>query len=96
MCREEGKAIADLVARDDMPLDGFGIFGIVKEVGIDDEGKPILYLNHTLDLSFNALQPFFPIYQVWLISIQNSFLFNYTKMKSETYDSVILYSKMII
>ena len=31
-------AIADLAARDDKPLDGFGIFGVVKEVGVDDEG----------------------------------------------------------
>lgn len=38
LCREEGKAIADLAAREDKSLDGFGIFGIVKEVGVDDEG----------------------------------------------------------
>ena len=31
-------AIADLMARDDSPLEGFGLFGIVKEVGVDDEG----------------------------------------------------------
>ena len=31
-------AIADLAAREDKPLDGFGIFGVVKEVGVDDEG----------------------------------------------------------
>ena len=30
--------IADLMARDDSPLDGFGLFGIVKEVAVDDEG----------------------------------------------------------
>lgn len=38
MCREEGKAIADLAAREDKPLDGFGLFGLVKEVGVDDAG----------------------------------------------------------
>jgi hypothetical protein len=38
LCREEGRAIADLAARDDKPLDGFGIFGVVKEAGVDDEG----------------------------------------------------------
>lgn len=38
MCREEGKAIADLAARVDRPLEGFGIFGVVKEVGVDDVG----------------------------------------------------------
>ena len=31
-------AIADLAAREDNPLEGFGIFGIVKEVGVDDPG----------------------------------------------------------
>jgi len=38
LCREEAKAIADLAAREDNPLEGFGIFGVVKEVGVDDEG----------------------------------------------------------
>lgn len=38
MCREEGKALLDLAARSDTPLKGFGIFGIVKETGVDDEG----------------------------------------------------------
>ena len=31
-------AIADLAAREDKPLDGFGIFGVVKEVGVDNPG----------------------------------------------------------
>ena len=26
-----------------MPLDGFGIFGVVKEVGVDDEGTYVIY-----------------------------------------------------
>jgi len=38
LCREEGKALADLAAREDTPLEGFGIFGVVKEVGVDDKG----------------------------------------------------------
>lgn len=38
LCREEGRAIAELAAREDKPLDGFGIFGVVKEVGVDDAG----------------------------------------------------------
>jgi hypothetical protein len=38
-CFTLGKAIADLAARDDKPLDGFGIFGVVKEVGVDDAGE---------------------------------------------------------
>ena len=31
-------AVADLAAREDKPLEGFGLFGVVKEVGVDDEG----------------------------------------------------------
>ncbi|KAL7444370.1 hypothetical protein ACHAXH_009970 [Discostella pseudostelligera] len=30
-------AVADLAAREDKPLEGFGLFGVVKEVGVDDE-----------------------------------------------------------
>eukprot|EP00569_Conticribra_weissflogii_P005635 CAMPEP_0171329194 /NCGR_PEP_ID=MMETSP0878-20121228/1110_1 /TAXON_ID=67004 /ORGANISM="Thalassiosira weissflogii, Strain CCMP1336" /LENGTH=148 /DNA_ID=CAMNT_0011829135 /DNA_START=378 /DNA_END=825 /DNA_ORIENTATION=+ len=35
---EEGRAIAYLAAREDKPLEGFGIFGVVKEIGVDDAG----------------------------------------------------------
>lgn len=52
LCREEGKAIADLAARDDKPLDGFGFFGIVKEIGVDDAGE--------FDLQFNWNDNIFP------------------------------------
>jgi len=38
LCREEGRAIAYLAAREDKPLEGFGIFGVVKEIGVDDAG----------------------------------------------------------
>jgi len=38
LCREEGRSLSYLAARDDKPLDGFGLFGIVKETGVDDEG----------------------------------------------------------
>lgn len=38
MCREEGLALAELAARSDKPLEGFELFGIVKETGVDDEG----------------------------------------------------------
>ena len=39
------EAIANLVNREDIPLDGFGIFGVVKEVGVDDEGTYDIYYN---------------------------------------------------
>lgn len=39
MCREEGKALEQLAARAPPDnLKGFGIFGVVKETGVDDEG----------------------------------------------------------
>lgn len=38
MCREEGLALSELAARSDKPLEGFELFGIVKETSVDDEG----------------------------------------------------------
>jgi len=38
LCREDGKAISDLAAQASKPLEGFGVFGVVKETGVDDEG----------------------------------------------------------
>lgn len=43
MCREEGRSLSYLAAREDKPLDGFGVFGIVKETGVDDEGLHAFY-----------------------------------------------------
>jgi hypothetical protein len=34
-------AVADLAAREDIPLEGFGLFGVVQEVGVDVEGLHI-------------------------------------------------------
>jgi len=38
LCREEGLALNTLAASETNPLDGFGLFGVVKETGVDDEG----------------------------------------------------------
>lgn len=38
MCREEGLTLSTLAAQKDKPLDGFGLFGLVKETGVDDKG----------------------------------------------------------
>jgi len=38
LCREEGLALSELAARSDKPLEGFDLFGVVKETGVDDEG----------------------------------------------------------
>jgi len=43
LCREEGLALSQLAARDDKPLDGIGLFGVVKETGVDDEGLVEFY-----------------------------------------------------
>lgn len=37
--------MTELVARSDKPLEGFGVFGTVKEIGVDDEGLVEFY-NH--------------------------------------------------
>jgi len=38
LCREEGKDLKEFASKDDSPLKGFELFGVVKETGIDDEG----------------------------------------------------------
>lgn len=38
MCREHGQTLSALAAKEGTPLDGFGIFGIIKETDVDDEG----------------------------------------------------------
>jgi hypothetical protein len=37
-CREEGLALTELAANPHNPLAGFGLFGVVKETGVDDKG----------------------------------------------------------
>lgn len=43
LCREQGKQIMDLAAQEDKPLDGFGIFGTIKETAVDDDGLVEFY-----------------------------------------------------
>lgn len=38
MCREEGLDLKNFASKDGSPLDGFNLFGLVKEVGVDDAG----------------------------------------------------------
>lgn len=38
MCREEGVTLRDLAASKEKPFEGFNLFGVVKETGVDDEG----------------------------------------------------------
>ena len=68
------------MAREDKPLDGYGLFGVVKEVGVDDEGMPFfICLFHILSLlsSIRAEHNYFVIIclhlsinKAWLNSIQ--------------------------
>ena len=37
-CREEGLALAELSANEHKPLEGFGLWGVIKETGVDDKG----------------------------------------------------------
>lgn len=43
LCREHGQQLTELAAHSDKPFDGFGLFGIVKETGVDDEGLSEFY-----------------------------------------------------
>jgi hypothetical protein len=38
LCREQGLTLLALAAHDTKPLDGFGLFGVIKETGVDDVG----------------------------------------------------------
>ena len=79
MCREEGKAIADLAARQDNPLDGFGIFGLVKEVGVDDEGEENILSLVVIEFEANLNQYFLNVVKpsphnfIGLAEFQSSF-----------------------
>lgn len=43
MCREHGQQLKELAAKGTQPLEGFGLFGLVKETGVDDEGLVDFY-----------------------------------------------------
>jgi hypothetical protein len=46
LCREEGRALSQLAIAQDSLLEGFGLFGVVKETGVDDEGLTEFYSNY--------------------------------------------------
>jgi hypothetical protein len=46
LCREEGQALLNLAAKNDSPLNGFNLFGIIKETGVDDEGLLEFHSQH--------------------------------------------------
>ena len=71
----------DLAARKDEPLNGFGLFGVVKETGVDDEG---LVDFHTK--SFPK-----PLYRDDGLTFYNDF-FNGRKIGLSTFNPFKLYS----
>lgn len=46
MCREHGQQLSELAASSESLLDGFQLFGVVKETGVDDEGLRVFQKDH--------------------------------------------------
>jgi hypothetical protein len=46
LCREHGQQLLQLAAEESKPLEGFGLFGLVKETGVDDEGLIEFHKTH--------------------------------------------------
>ena len=51
LCREHGRQLSDLMAttnnKDDAEsMKRFDMFGIIKEIGVDDEGLSVFYNDH--------------------------------------------------
>jgi len=80
LCREQGKSLTDLKLAADSPLDGFELFGTVKEVGVDDEGLTEFYKKYFP----------FPLYKDDNMVFYNDF-YGKRKMKFTTYNPYRLY-----
>lgn len=72
--------MSELAAREDSPLDGFGLFGTVKETGVDDEGLSDFYTD-----AFTA-----PLYQDEGLVFYNDF-YGAAKLKLNTWNPFKLY-----
>lgn len=46
MCREHGQQLTELAASEPAILSQFGMFGVVKETGVDDEGLRVFQKDH--------------------------------------------------
>jgi len=46
LCREHGQQLTELAASAENELDGFELFGVVKETGVDDEGLRVFQNDH--------------------------------------------------
>lgn len=80
MCREHGQQLMELAAQKDEPLKGFGLFGLVKETGVDDEGLTDFYSE-----SFT-----YPLYRDIGLIFYNDF-FNGKKIGLSTFNPIRLY-----
>lgn len=81
LCREQGRQLTDLVTDKSQPLDGFELFGLVKETGVDDQGLTEFYKD-----SFN-----FPLYKDEDLVFYNEF-YGKRKLKLTTWNPLKLYS----
>jgi len=80
LCREQGQQLTDLVTDKTRPLDGFELFGLVKETGVDDQGLTEFYKD-----SFN-----FPLYKDEALVFYNEF-YGMRKLKLTTWNPLRLY-----
>jgi len=81
LCREQGQQLTDLAANiDTRPLDGFELFGLIKETGVDDQGLTEFYKD-----SFN-----FPLYKDQDLVFFNDF-FGQRKLKLTTLNPYRIY-----
>ena len=83
MCREQGQQLTDLATKDDENanlMKGFEMFGVVKEIGVDDEGLTEFYKN-----SFP-----FPLYKDDGLVFYNEF-YGMRKLKLTTWNPIRLY-----
>lgn len=46
MCREHGQQLTELAASEPEIFSGFGIFGVIKETGVDDAGLRVFEKDH--------------------------------------------------
>lgn len=83
MCREQGQQLTDLATKDEQNADlmkGFEMFGVVKEIGVDDDGLTEFYKN-----SFP-----FPLYKDDGLVFYNEF-YGMRKLKLTTWNPLRLY-----
>ena len=84
LCREHGRQLSDLMAtnnKDDATLmKKFDMFGIVKEIEVDDEGLSVFYNDHFT----------YPLYKDDDLVVYNDF-FGKRKLKLTTYNPITLY-----